>query len=66
MTGLLIAPLVLTSYQLPFGAHYLVTNGSFAVARIDSETLHQVRNFLYFERILKMWTRGSKSIFSAK
>ncbi|KAH7703184.1 hypothetical protein AAVH_29647 [Aphelenchoides avenae] len=43
MTVLLISPLVLTAYQLPFGTHYIILNGSvLAGARRDDDTMNKV------------------------
>ncbi|KAH7680436.1 hypothetical protein AAVH_41189 [Aphelenchoides avenae] len=46
MAGLLITPLILTSYQLPFGAHYTIANGSVVASRTDSETLLQTMKYV--------------------
>lgn len=47
MVGLVIAPFLLTSYQLPFGGHYTIVNGSIVGSRRDNEVVHEVR-FVYF------------------
>ncbi|KAH7697732.1 hypothetical protein AAVH_35183 [Aphelenchoides avenae] len=38
---LLVSPLVLTAYQLPFGTHYIIANGSIAGARRDDERINE-------------------------
>ncbi|KAH7716639.1 hypothetical protein AAVH_15922 [Aphelenchoides avenae] len=38
---LFVSPFLLTAYQLPFGTHYVIVNGSIAGAKRDDETVNK-------------------------